>query len=448
MRARTSGRADAAEALDAADAAPHIGALPAGPLRSIADVAGVTVGHATLDARGVQTGVSVVRPHAGDVYRDKVPAAAAVINGFGKSIGLVQVDELGVLETPLALTNTFGVGALAQAQIRAAIDANPQIGRVWPSVNPLVFECNDGYLNDLHAFAVTPAHYAQALADARRAFARGAVGAGRGMSCFDLKGGIGSASRVVRAAGEAWTVGALVLANFGRLPMLTIAGVPVGRMIAERDAGGAPGAGGGQGADGARDDVAAAGARGERGDGSHGTHGTHGTHGAHGAHGRENAGTGGGAAGGLAPRRGRDAGASSPGAAPDAAPPEQGSIIMLVATDAPLSSRQLKRVALRAAAGLARTGSVYGHGSGDIALAFSTAYTVPHDAERVSLPALVADAALDPLFAAAADSVEQAIVDALWRATRVTGRDGHTRRALRDAAPELERWLRAARAGA
>lgn len=445
MRARTSGRADAAEALDAADAAPHVGALPAGPLRSIADVAGVTVGHATLDARGVQTGVSVVRPHAGDVYRDKVPAAAAVINGFGKSIGLVQVDELGVLETPLALTNTFGVGALAQAQIRAAIDANPQIGRAWPSVNPLVFECNDGYLNDLHAFAVTPAHYAQALADARRAFARGAVGAGRGMSCFDLKGGIGSASRVVRAAGEAWTVGALVLANFGRLPMLTIAGVPVGRMIAERDAGGAPGAGGGQGADGARDDVAAAGARGERGDGSHGTHGTHGTHG---AHGRENAGTGGGAAGGLAPRRGRDAGASSPGAAPDAAPPEQGSIIMLVATDAPLSSRQLKRVALRAAAGLARTGSVYGHGSGDIALAFSTAYTVPHDAERVSLPALVADAALDPLFAAAADSVEQAIVDALWRATRVTGRDGHTRRALRDAAPELERWLRAARAGA
>ncbi|KGX69969.1 peptidase S58 family protein [Burkholderia pseudomallei TSV28] len=426
MRARTSGRADAAEALDAADAAPHVGALPAGPLRSIADVAGVTVGHATLDARGVQTGVSVVRPHAGDVYRDKVPAAAAVINGFGKSIGLVQVDELGVLETPLALTNTFGVGALAQAQIRAAIDANPQIGRAWPSVNPLVFECNDGYLNDLHAFAVTTAHYAQALADARRAFARGAVGA-------------------------------LVLANFGRLPMLTIAGVPVGRMIAERDAGGAPGAAGGQGADGARDDVAAAGARGargargergergERGDGPNGTYGTYGTYG---AHGRENAGTGGGAAGGLAPRRARDAGASSPGAAPDAAPPEQGSIIMLVATDAPLSSRQLKRVALRAAAGLARTGSVYGHGSGDIALAFSTAYTVPHDAERVSLPALVADAALDPLFAAAADSVEQAIVDALWRATRVTGRDGHTRRALRDAAPELERWLRAARAGA
>ncbi|ATF34046.1 aminopeptidase [Burkholderia thailandensis] len=358
--------------------------MPAGPLRSIADVAGVTVGHATLDACDVQTGVTVVRPHAGDVYRDKVPAAAAVINGFGKSVGLVQVDELGVIETPLALTNTFGVGALAHAQIRAAIGANPQIGRAWPTVNPLVFECNDGYLNDLHAFAVTPAHYAQALADARPAFARGAVGAGRGMSCFDLKGGVGSASRVVRAAGASWTVGALVLANFGRLPMLTIAGVPVGRMIAGRDAGG-----------------------------------------------------------GLARRRAPDA-AASPA---DAPPPEQGSIIMLVATDAPLSSRQLKRVALRAAAGLARTGSVYGHGSGDIALAFSTAYTVPHDAGRIALPPLVADAALDPLFAAAADSVEQAIVDALWQATRVAGRDGHTRRALRDAAPELERWLRESRAG-
>ncbi|MCS6492218.1 P1 family peptidase, partial [Burkholderia thailandensis] len=178
--------------------------------------------------------------------------------------------------------------------------------------------------------------------------------------------------------------------------------------------------------------------------------------GARDAGGRENVRTGGGAPDGPASRRARDAGAFSPDAplsaprdtSPDTSPPEQGSIIMLVATDAPLSSRQLKRVALRAAAGLARTGSVYGHGSGDIALAFSTAYTVPHDAERVTLPALVADAALDPLFAAAADSVEQAIVDALWCATRVTGRDGHARRALRDAAPELERWLRASRAGA
>ena len=127
-----------------------------------------------------------------------MPAGAAVINGFGKSVGLVQVDELGTLDTPIALTNTFGVGAVAQAQIRAAIAKNPHIGRDWSTVNPLVFECNDGYLNDIQAFAVTAAHYEEACNTAARDFARGAVGAGRGMSCFDLKGGIGSASRVKR----------------------------------------------------------------------------------------------------------------------------------------------------------------------------------------------------------------------------------------------------------
>ncbi|KWE57023.1 aminopeptidase [Burkholderia ubonensis] len=336
--------------------------LPAGPRGTIADVPGVTVGHCTLDAGAVQTGVTVVKPHAGDVYRSKAPAGAAVINGFGKSVGLVQVDELGVLDTPIALTNTFGVGAVAHAQIRAAIAANPQIGRDWPTVNPLVFECNDGYLNDLHAFAVGASHYDDACRAATRDVVRGALGAGRGMSCFDLKGGIGSASRIAAAAGRTYTVGALVLANFGRLPMLTLAGVPVGRIVTAR-------------------------------------------------------------------------------AAAPAAPPEQGSIIMLLATDAPLDARQLARLARRAAAGLARTGSVYGQGSGDIALAFSTAYTIAHDAQFVTLPALLADSVLDPLFQAAAESVEHAIVDALLQAVTVTGRDGHVRQALRDAVPELDRLL-------
>ncbi|KWC06266.1 P1 family peptidase [Burkholderia ubonensis] len=337
--------------------------LPAGPRGTIADVPGVTVGHCTLDAGAVQTGVTVVKPHAGDAYRSKAPAGAAVINGFGKSVGLVQVDELGVLDTPIALTNTFGVGAVAHAQIRAAIAANPRIGRDWPTVNPLVFECNDGYLNDLHAFAVGASHYDDACRAATRDVARGAVGAGRGMSCFDLKGGIGSASRIAAAAGRSYTVGALVLANFGRLPMLTLDGVPVGRIVTAR------------------------------------------------------------------------------AAAEQAAPPEQGSIIMLLATDAPLDARQLARLARRAAAGLARTGSVYGHGSGDIALAFSTAYTIAHDAQFVTLPALLADSMLDSLFQAAAESVEHAIVDALLQAVTVTGRDAHVRQALRDAVPELDRLL-------
>lgn len=117
-----------------------------------------------------------------------MPAAVTVINGFGKSIGLMQVDELGVLETPIALTNTFGVGAVAEAQIRATIRANPQVGREWPTVNPLVFECNDGYLNDIQALAVRGEHYLRASDAASIEVASGSVGAGRGMSCFDLKG--------------------------------------------------------------------------------------------------------------------------------------------------------------------------------------------------------------------------------------------------------------------
>ena len=354
---------------------PHIGTLPAGPRGTIADVPGVTVGHCTLDEGAVQTGATVIRPHERDPFLHKVPAAVSVINGFGKSIGLVQVEELGTLETPIALTNTFGVAAVAQAQIRAAVRANPRIGREWSTVNPLVFECNDGYLNDVQALAVTARHVDDAYAAASADVASGSVGAGRGMSCFDLKGGIGNASRVVQVASRAYSVGSLVLANFGRLPMLTVDGTPLGRVLAERAA-----------------PVAAA----------------------------------------------------SPATSPTSpAKPEQGSIIMIVATDAPLDARQLKRLSMRAAAGLARTGSVYGHGSGDIALAFSTAYTVPHGADFITLPPLVADERLDPLFRACADSVEQAILDALWRAESVTGRDGHRRLSLRDSVPELAQLLEA-----
>ncbi|SAL63310.1 aminopeptidase [Caballeronia terrestris] len=330
--------------------APYIGSLKAGPLGTIADVAGVTVGHCTLDQRAVQTGVTVIRPHQGDVYRSKVPAAASVINGFGKSIGLVQVDELGVLETPIALTNTFGVGTVANAQIRHAIEANSSIGREWPTVNPLVFECNDGYLNDIQALAVQEAHFVRALQACGEEFERGSVGAGRGMSCFELKGGIGSASRVSDVAGRSFTTGALVLANFGRLSMLTLGGVALGRTLSAAE--------------------------------------------------------------------GHKA--------------EKGSIIMIIATDAPLDARQLRRLSMRATAGLARTGSVYGHGSGDLSLAFTTAYTVPHLDDFIEVPALVSDSRLDPLFQAAADSVEQAIVDALFSAVSVTGRDGHRRLSIKD----------------
>ncbi|ARP91285.1 aminopeptidase [Bordetella genomosp. 9] len=344
--------------------APRIGTLAAGPRDAISDVAGVTVGHVTLSRGPVQTGVTVVRPHPGDVYRDKVPAAVSVLNGFGKSVGLLQVEELGVLETPIALTNTFSVGAVAEAQIRQAVAANPEIGRELPTVNPLVFECNDGYLNDIQAMSVRGADYLAACACADAGFEQGAVGAGRGMSCFAFKGGIGSASRLSRPLdGRCWTVGALVLANFGRQPLLTVAGRPFGRWLAAQ------------------------------------------------------------------------AQASS-----DA--PEKGSIILLLATDAPLDARQLRRLSLRAGAGLARTGSVFGHGSGDIALAFSTAYTVPHLPDRpMPTEPMLHETRLDPLFEAAADAIEQAIVHALWRAETVTGRDGHVRRSIREAIPQWRRWL-------
>lgn len=343
---------------------PHIGALPAGARNSITDVPGVTVGHCTLADGACQTGVTVVLPHGGNLFTAKVPAAATVLNGFGKSVGLVQVEELGVLETPIALSNTFAVGALAQAQIRQAIAANPEIGRAWPTVNPLVFECNDGYLNDIQAMAVGGTHYTDACAAAGADFAQGAVGAGRGMSSFGLKGGIGSASRQV---GE-YHVGVLVQANFGTMPTFTVAGTRIGGLLSERLQ----------------------------------------------AHTQAQVESG----------------------------PEKGSIIMILATDAPLDARQLRRLSLRAGAGLARTGSVFGHGSGDIALAFSTAYTVPQQADA-PMPALAMlhETRLDALFHAAADSIEQAILHALWQAETVQGRDGHQRVALRELMPSLPQWL-------
>ncbi|SFB85147.1 L-aminopeptidase DmpA. Serine peptidase. MEROPS family S58 [Polaromonas sp. OV174] len=344
---------------------PQVGSLQPGARNAITDVAGVTVGHQTLDAKEVQTGVTVVRPHAGDLFRDRVPAAAVVLNGFGKSVGLVQVEELGVLETPIALTNTFSVASVATAQIRQCIAANPETGRALSTVNPLVFECNDGYLNDIQRMAITEQHYLQACAQAGREVEEGSVGAGRGMSSFGLKGGVGTASRRVPAAGGGeYTVGALVLANFGKLPQLILAGHALG----------------------------------ER----------------------------------LAPLL-----ASAPEPQPTVAEePEKGSIILLIATDAPLDARQLRRLALRAGAGLARTGSVFGHGSGDIALAFSTAYTVPQQADQ-PMPALAMlhDGLIDGLFQAVVDSTEQAILHALWCASAVTGRNGHKRQALAELLP-------------
>ena len=351
---------------------PHIGRFAAGTHNAITDVGRVTVGHATIDEGDVQTGVTVIRPHSGNLFMQKVPAGLAVINGFGKSAGLVQIEELGVLETPIALTNTFSVPAVTAAQIRQCVAQNPECGRSLPTVNALAMECNDGYLNDIQRMVVAAEHYDQAFADAQTVFPQGAVGAGRGMSCFKLKGGIGSASRVVSVAGvkalQEYTVGALVLANFGQLHNLTVAGRNIGAQLAAHLAV-------------KQDD-----------------------HGMSGLEGGEQK--------------------------------DKGSIIMVMATDAPLDSRQLNRLALRAAAGLARTGSYYGHGSGDIALAFSTAYTISQSADEVTPLSgvhFVRDEQLDVFFEAVADCVEQSVLCALWHAQTVTGRSGHQRLSLSDA---------------
>jgi D-aminopeptidase len=327
------------------------GILPTGARNTIADVPGITVGHTTLIEADIRTGVTAVLPHNGDLFRDKVTAAAVVLNGFGKSTGLVQVNELGTLETPILLTNTFAVGTCVNALIRRAIAANPEIGRRTSTVNPVVLECNDGYLNDIQAMAVTEAHAHAAIDAASNTFPIGSIGAGTGMSCFGLKGGIGSASRRICLDDTAYHLGVLVLANFGRAGDLRL---PDGRRIEA--------------------------------------------------------------------------------AAPPAA--EAGSCIVVVGTDVPLDHRQLTRVAKRAGVGLSWCGSFWGNGSGDIALAFTTANRIPHTPDReIIAHRMLAEQRIDLLFQAVAEATQEAVLDALAAAETTLGRNGHRRTALRDVLP-------------
>lgn len=224
----------------ARDLGIRLGTLEPGPHNAITDVAGVQVGHVTIIDEGAsdpprgpaRTGVTVVLPHGGNVFRQKVPAAFHVINGFGKATGSTQVTELGVLETPVALTNTLSVGAAFEGLVRHALAGNPDIGRSAGTVNPVVAECSDARLNDIRALAVRPEHVIEAIgAAAGGPAAEGSVGAGTGMICYGWKGGIGTASRMVSAGPGSWLTGVLVLANFGRAGDLRIAGVPVGESL-------------------------------------------------------------------------------------------------------------------------------------------------------------------------------------------------------------------------
>ena len=336
-----------------------IGNCDHGEKNAITDVEGIKVGHSTLvkgegkliPGKGpVRTGVTAILPHGGNTYKEKLLANVHVINGYCKPVGLVQVRELGCLETPIILTNTLSVGIAADAVIDYMLEHNEDIGTTTGSVNPVIMECNDSYLNDIRGKHIKNQHIFEAIQNAQKDFTEGSVGAGTGMSAFEFKGGIGSSSRVVKIEKRKITVGVLVLSNFGKREDLTIAGVPVGVELKEWP-----------GKDFEGKDIK-----------------------------RDN------------------------------------SIIMVVATDAFLTARQLKRVARRAAVGLARTGGYAYNGSGDVVLAFSTAQKIPHYTGPLEIQ-VFPDKDLNLLFKATAEATEEAIINSLLEAETMSGRDGRIR---------------------
>ena len=325
-----------------------IGELPTGVKNSITDVTGVKVGHITLkedfpDNESIRTGITAIIPHEGNLFYEKVPAASFDLNGFGKTTGLVQVEELGTIESPIMLTNTFSIPAVTEGTLRYMLEQNPDIGEKDGTVNIVAAECNDSYLNDIRKLYIRPNHAIEAIKKASSDMVlEGAVGAGTGMSCLGFKGGIGSSSRIINTTSAIYTVGTLVLSNFGKPDELLVLGKPVGKMF--------------------------------------------------------NTGSG---------------------------KMDDGSIIIVIATDAPFDARQLKRLAKRAALGLARTGSIAHHGSGDIIIAFSNGNRILHNSSSDLVPfstisengELIAD-----FFQAVVESVEEAVLNSLFMAETTYGR--------------------------
>ncbi len=340
------------------------GVMTPGPLNAITDVAGVKVGHHTLiKGKSVRTGVTAILPHGGNLFQEKVPAAVYVGNGFGKAAGFLQVRELGVIETPIVLTNTLSVGTAVEAVVVWTL-AQPGNEKVR-SVNAVVGETNDGDLNDIRGMHVTRQDVLAAIDAAREGpVEEGSVGAGTGTTAFGWKGGIGTSSRLLPAALGGYTVGALVQSNYDGI--LTMDGYPVGEKLGRYSF---------------KDYL----------EGSS-----------------------------------SDAGAGRPNGQD-----EYGSCMIVLATDAPLSSRNLERLAKRAVLGLARTGSFMSNGSGDFVIAFSTRNRIPYATDaRFQLGKYLRNDALSPLFLAAVEAVEEAVYNSLLKAATVTGRDGHTAEAL------------------
>lgn len=325
-----------------------IGRMEHGERNSIADVPGVTVGHCTVDNDRHKTGVTVVMPCQDDIFKRKMVAACHVLNGFGKTTGLMQIQELGTLESPIALTNTLNVGLVHDALVEHLCQTAEKNGYAIRSVNPVVAECNDASLNDIRHRAVGQTEVFAAIHTASADFEQGDVGAGKGMTCHDLKGGIGSSSRIIEIGNQRYTLGVLALTNHGSLSDLTISGQTVGMDI-ERQI---------------REDT-----------------------------------------------------------------PDEGSCILILATDLPVSSRQLGRILKRCSVGLARLGSFIGHGSGEVFIGFSTANRVPEEADCFSLNC-IHESHINTAFRAAAEATEEAILQSMLRAKTVTGYSGKVRRSL------------------
>ncbi len=343
----------------ARDVGVDVGVLPTGPLNAITDVAGVEVGQTTvIEGDSIRTGVTAILPHPGDIFHHKVPAAIVVGNGFGKLLGVTQVQELGEIETPILLTCTLCVWEAADAMVDWLLK-QPGMEDVR-SINPVVGETNDGFLNDIRSRPIRPEHVVHALESASSGpVAEGAVGAGTGTQAFGWKGGIGTSSRKLSDRAGGYTVGVLVQTNFGGV--LSINGAPVGRELVA-----------------------------------------------------------------LQPHRPGETG--EPGAAAHGGLSDpydgDGSIMMVVATDAPLDSRNLARLARRALAGLARTGSTMSNGSGDYVIAFSTADSVRRTGDDVRTIEDLPNDRMSPLFMAAAEATEEAIYDSLFKARTVHGDRG------------------------
>ncbi len=329
-----------------------------GKWNAITDVPGVKIGHVTLDEKlqngdYVCTGVTAILPHSGNIFEQKVPAASFVLNGFGKTAGLIQIEELGVIESPIMLTNTFSVGAVLEGTLAYMLDENDSIGDSTSSLNVVVGECNDSYLNSMRHMKVKSIHAIEAIQNADVGpFEQGAVGAGKGMICFGMKGGIGSSSRIVQNDGETYTVGVLTLTNFGKVEECKI------------------------------DDWL-----------SH---------------------------------NGFTNMSFIPQSKADDVKPD-GSVMIIVATDAPVNERQLKRFAKRAAIGLGRTGTHIHNGSGDIIIAFSNGFTIPHESEQLTATYKILrddHPIMNLLFQAVIEATEEAVYQSMIHAETTKGRQG------------------------